>query len=237
VNTLEPTIRESLVLAHVPLLRHIAGRMGLPPGVDRGDLLGWGMIGLLAAADTFDESRGLKFSTYAYPKIRGAILDALRRADALPRERREQLQEIQRAAAVLEQELGAPPTPEEIAERCELSADDIDEALAMARVAVESSLDEGWSVGSLGALLSDPRSEDPVGTAEWEEMKQLLAASIQELPEPERTVILLYYGEEMLLRDIGEVLGVSESRVSQIHSKAVYRLNRKLVLTHGGDPR
>jgi RNA polymerase sigma factor for flagellar operon FliA len=237
MNTLPVDQRERLVLEHVPLLRHIVGRMSVPPGVERDDLLGWGMIGLLAAADSWDESRGLRFSTYAFPKIRGAILDELRRADPLSRGRREALREIERAATQLEQELGAPPTPEEIAARAGLGAEAVDEALVLARTAVESSLDEESASGRLGALLADPRSEDPVGTAEWEEMKALLSAAIQALPEPERTVILLYYAEEMMMRDIGEVLGVSESRVCQLHSKAVYRLNRELALAHGGNPR
>lgn len=229
--------REQLVLDHVPLLRHIVGRMSVPSSLDRDDLLGWGMVGLLSAADTWDETRGLKFSTYAFPRIRGAILDEMRRADLLPRGRRESLREIERSTAQLEQELGTPPTLEQIAERASVSVDDVESALADARAVIESSLDQDSANGPLGALLSDPRTEDPVGTAAWEEMKALLAATIQELPDPERTVILLYYGEEMLLKDIGDVLGVTESRVSQIHSKAIYRLNRELALAHGENAR
>jgi RNA polymerase sigma factor for flagellar operon FliA len=237
MNLAADQVREELVLAHVPLLRHIVGRMSVPTGFDRDDLLGWGMIGLLSAADTWDASRGLKFSTYAFPRSRGAILDEMRRADLLPRGRRETLREIERATAQLEQELGSPPTLEHIAERTALSVEDVESALADARAVIESSLDQESASGPLGALLSDPRTEDPVGTVAWEEMKSLISASIQELPEPERTVILLYYGEEMLLRDIGDVLGVTESRVSQIHSKAVYRLNRELALAHGENAR
>lgn len=229
--------REQLVLDHVPLLRHIVGRMSVPSGFDRDDLLGWGMVGLLSAADAWDESRGLKFSTFAFPRIRGAILDEMRRADLLPRGRRESLREIERSTAQLEQEFGTPPTLEQIAERASVSVEEVEAALADARVVVESSLDQESASGPLGALLCDPRTEDPVGTAAWEEMKGLLTTTIQELPEPERTVILLYYGEEMLLRDIGDVLGVTESRVSQIHSKAIYRLNRELALAHGENAR
>lgn len=237
MSTMSDAERERLVLEHVPLLRHIVGRMSVPVGLDRDDLLGWGMVGLLSAADSWDESRGLKFSTYAFPRIRGAILDEMRRGDLLPRGRRESLREIERATALLEQEQGTPPTLEQIAERAAVSVEDVESALADARAVIESSLDADSASGPLGALLSDPRTEDPVGTAAWDEMKALLAATIQELPEPERTVILLYYGEEMLLRDIGEVLGVTESRVSQIHSKAIYRLNRELALAHGENVR
>lgn len=237
MSTMSDAERERLVLEHVPLLRHIVGRMSVPVGLDRDDLLGWGMVGLLSAADSWDEARGLKFSTYAFPRIRGAILDEMRRGDLLPRGRRESLREIERATASLEQEQGTPPTLEQIAERAAVSVEDVESALADARAVIESSLDADSASGPLGALLSDPRTEDPDGTAAWDEMKALLAATIQELPEPERTVILLYYGEEMLLRDIGEVLGVTESRVSQIHSKAIYRLNRELALAHGENVR
>lgn len=237
MNTATDIAREALVLSHVPLLRHVVGRMSVPTGFDRDDLLGWGMVGLLSAADTWDESRGLKFSTFAFPRIRGAILDEMRRADLLPRGRRETLREIERATAQLEQELGAPPAIEQIAERAAVSVEEVEFALADARAVIESSLDQDSASGPLGALLSDPRTEDPVGTVAWEETKSLLSATIQELPEPERTVILLYYGEEMLLRDIGDVLGVTESRVSQIHSKAIYRLNRELALAHGENAR
>lgn len=237
MSALSNDAREQLVLDHVPLLRHVVGRMSVPSGFDRDDMLGWGMVGLLSAADSWDESRGLKFSTYAFPRIRGAILDEMRRADLLPRGRRESLRDIERSTAELEQELGTPPTIEQIAERAAVSVDDVESALADARAVIESSLDQDSASGPLGALLSDPRTEDPVGTVAWEEMKGLLAATIQELPEPERTVILLYYGEEMLLKDIGDVLGVTESRVSQIHSKAIYRLNRELALAHGENAR
>jgi len=229
--------RDQLILEHMSLLRHIVGRMSLPMGLDRDDLLGWGMVGLLSAADTWDASRGLKFSTFAFPRVRGAILDEMRRADLLSRGRRESVRKIERSTAHLEQEFGMPPTLEQIAKHAAVSVDDVESTLADARAAIESSLDEDSANGPLASLLSDPRTEDPVGTAAWEEMKALLAAAIQELPEPERTVILLYYGEEMLLRDIGLVLEVTESRVSQIHSKAVYRLNRELALAHGESAR
>jgi RNA polymerase sigma factor for flagellar operon FliA len=226
-----------MVLEHVPLLRHIVGRMSLPRGVDRDDVLGWGMLGLIAAAEGFDASRGLAFSTYAYSRIRGAILDELRRTDALPRAQRALLRNVERATAQLTQEYGAPPTPEEIAERAGISTDEVVEVLALARAAIEMSLEEESPGGNLSAMLTDPRSDDPVASAQWQEMKALLAQAIQRLPEPERNVILLYYGEELLLRDIGEVLGVTESRVSQIHSSAIYRLNRELALATGGSPR
>ena len=224
--------RDRLILDHVPLLHHIVGRLGIHvPGVDHEDLLGWGMLGLIAAADGWDASRGLQFSTYAYPRIRGAILDELRRLDFLPRGRRERVRELERAVHELEQTHGGPPAPEEIAAKLETSLDEVDEILGTARTAVSVSLEEGTS--PLGAMLTDPECEEPVDSLEWREMKALLVDAIQRLPEQEMTVITLYYGEELLLKEIGEVLDVTESRVSQIHSRALYRLNRELIQARG----
>jgi RNA polymerase sigma factor FliA len=227
-GTEEMSQRDALILHHVPLLRHIVGRMSLPSSLSREDMEGYGMFGLIAAADTWDESRGLKFSTYAFPKIRGAILDELRRMDFLPRGRREKLRDLDRTVAALEQENGVVPSLEEVAAKLSISLEEVDEILHSARTAFESSLDDLTEVGSLASLVADPRSTDPVGSAEWNEMKGLLIDAIQVLPDPDRTVITLYYGEELLLRDISEILGVTESRVSQIHSRALYRLNRQL---------
>lgn len=221
--------RDRLVLEHIPLLRHIVGRMtfDLPKSVDRDDLFGFGMLGLIAAADAWDSKRGLQFSTFAYTKIRGAILDEMRRTDFLPRGRREKVKEVDRFVSRLEQEQGIPPTPEEVASGMGITIDEVDEILSNARSAGEVSLDEGPSE-SFAALLSDPASEDPVGSAEWEETKNVLAEAIGGLPEQDRTVITLYYSEGLLLKEISAILGVTESRVSQIHSRAIYRLNRQL---------
>jgi RNA polymerase sigma factor for flagellar operon FliA len=225
--------RDKLILDHIPLLQHIVGRMSFdsPGRVQRDDLFGWGMRGLIEAADAFDLTRGLQFSTFAFPRIRGAILDELRALDFLPRGRRDRLREVERAIAELEQSQGAPPTPEELAKHLGTTGEEIDEILHSARVASWASL-EGGPSDEFGALLSDPRSEDPVGSAEWNEMKALLVRAMGDLPEPEKTVITLYYAEELLLKEIGEILGVTESRVSQIHSRALYRLNRELKKAH-----
>ena len=221
--------RDRLILDHLPLLHHIVGRMAfdVPGKIDREDMLGFGMIGLIMAADSWDADRGLKFSTYAFPRIRGAILDELRRMDFLPRGRREKVRELERVISRLEQRNGLPPAPEEIAADMGVTVENVDEILHHARLAAYLSLDDGPSE-ELRGLLSDPRSEDPVGSAEWREMKIVLVRTIERLPEQERTVITLYYGEELLLRSIGEILGVTESRVSQIHTRALYLLNRGL---------
>lgn len=224
--------RESLILEHMPLLQHIAGRLALelPSRVERDDLVGWGMLGLIGAADAFEPERGLKFSTYAYSRIRGAMLDELRRQDFLPRGRRESVRDTERALATLQQRLGSQPTPEQLAEELGWSLEELDEALAAGRSAAMVSLEDGPDE-NLGALLGDPSSPDPAGSAQHEELKARLVDAIGALPEPEQTVITLYYAEGLLLREIGQVIGVTESRVSQLHSRAIFRLNRDLSMT------
>lgn len=224
--------REALIIEHVPLLKHIVGRMfyDVPGTLDRDDLFGYGMVGLIAAADAWDTSRGIAFSTFAYPRIRGAILDELRRMDFLPRGRRERVREVDAAVAALEQEHGERPSPEQIAARLGWSPDEVDEVFVSASAAVRTSLDGGGDEGSdLASMLLDPSSKDPVGSAEYEELKERLIDAIAALPAQEKTVITLYYAEELLLREIADILGVTESRVSQIHSRAIYRLNRNLL--------
>jgi RNA polymerase sigma factor FliA len=221
--------REQLILGHVPLLKHIVGRMLCPPGFERDDLYGYGMLGLIAAADSWEPERGLKFSTYAYTRIRGAILDELRRCDHLSRGSRERLREVDRAIQRYEQQHGSAPAPEDIAHELGTDVGEIDELLVAARLGGGASLDEATDGSSaLSALLADPRSPDPLGSAEWNECKLQVADAIEELSEQERSVITLYYAEGLLLREISDILGVTESRVSQIHSRAIYRLNRAL---------
>lgn len=234
-NGIQETVdRDRLILEHLPLLKHIAGRFAFDTSgaVEREDLIGFGMLGLIAAADSWEPSRGLKFSTYAYTRIRGAILDELRRMDFLPRGRRERVRDLEEAFQRLEQEAGVPPTPEELAVALDTTVEEVDEILLAARSSVHSSLEAGGSE-QLGALLQDPRSQDPVGSAEWEEMKQDLMRAIEDLPDQEKTVITLYYAEDLLLREISQVLGVTESRVSQIHGRALYRLGRALQVRIG----
>ncbi len=221
--------REKLILEHVPLLRHIAGKLALdlPPNFDREDLVGYGMLGLIQAADSFEPARGLKFSTFAFPKVRGAILDELRRQDFLPRGRREKVREADRAVARFTQRNGLPPTPEELAREVGCSVDEIDEVLVSAKTASRATLDDEGGE-ALTALLSDPRCPSPVGSAEFNESKERLERAIGGLGEQDKLVITLYYAEDLMLREIAEVLGVTESRVSQIHTRALYRLNREM---------
>jgi RNA polymerase sigma factor for flagellar operon FliA len=229
--------REKLILDHVPLLKHIVGRMAfdLPSSIDREDLQGFGMIGLIQAADAWEPGRGLKFSTFAYTKIRGAILDELRRQDFLPRGRRERVRQLERVVSLIEQREGVAPSPEQIAREMGVALNDVDQILLSAKSAGHTSLDGDVSPELMG-LLCDPASDDPQGSVEWIEMKDLLVAAIRGLPEQEQTVITLYYGEELLLREIAEILEVTESRVSQVHTRALYRLNCTLSASIGSTP-
>ncbi len=224
----DPSERDILILDHIPLLRHIVGRMSFESGgLDKDDLYGFGMLGLIAAADSWDASRGLKFSTYAYTKIRGAILDELRRMDFLPRGRRERVRELDKVVRELQHVNGYAPSPEELGEAMGISPDEVDDILMQAKSCTEASIDEGDD-GQLAFMLSDPSCDSPSDSVEWEETKQKLAEIIMQLPDQEQTVITLYYAEELLLKEISDILGVTESRVSQIHSRALYRLNQKL---------
>lgn len=227
--------RERLILEHVPLLQHIAGRLAfeLPSRFEREDLVGWGMLGLISAADGFEPDRGLKFSTYAYTRIRGAMLDELRRQDFLPRGRRESVRDTERALATLQQRLGCQPTPEQLATELDWSLEQLDEALTASRSASMVSLEDGPDE-NLSAMLGDPSSPDPAGSAQHEELKARLVDAIANLPELEQSIITLYYAEGLLLREIGEVIGVTESRVSQLHTRAIFRLNRELAMATEG---
>ncbi|MDF1800001.1 MAG: FliA/WhiG family RNA polymerase sigma factor [Planctomycetota bacterium] len=226
LNALSPEQRDALILDHMGLLHHIVGQLfvDIPGGIEREDLEGYAMVGLIAAADSWDPSRGLKFSTFAYSRIRGSVLDELRRMDFLPRGRRERVRELDRYVQSFEQEHGGRPSPEQIATGLGITEPEVDEILQSARAAMRASLDDGPS-SDLAGLVSDPRCEDPSGTAEWDEMRELLTEAIQSLPKREQSVITLYYAEDLLLKEIGEILEVTESRVSQIHSRALYRLN------------
>jgi RNA polymerase sigma factor for flagellar operon FliA len=228
--------RDKLILDHVPLLKHLVGRMSfdLPSSIDRDDLYGFGMLGLINAADSYEPARGLQFSTYAYTKIRGAILDELRRLDFLPRGRRDKVRELERIVAELEQRDGIAPSLEQIARALDITVDEVDAILLTAKSAAQASIDEDASTGLLEKL-SDPSSDDPQGSAEWLETKRSLEVAIRALPQQDRTVITLYYGEELLLREIASVLGVTESRVSQIHTRALYRLNCELSARSGSN--
>jgi RNA polymerase sigma factor for flagellar operon FliA len=236
-STGDRAIRDRLILTYAPLVKYVAGRLGsgLPAHVDESDLVSYGLLGLIDAIEKFDPDRHVKFETYAINRIRGAIIDELRSLDWVPRSVRSRAREIERAIAQLEARLMRPPTDEEIAAKLGLTEEELDESLLEISRSSIGALDELWaSPGGSGdavALvdtLEDAHAVAPAGELEATEVKELIGEAIAALPEREKLVITLYYYEELTLREIGEVLGVTESRVSQLHTKALLRLQARL---------
>ncbi|MFN8187462.1 MAG: RNA polymerase sigma factor WhiG [Gaiellales bacterium] len=230
-------MRDRLVLTYAPLVKYVAGKLGsgLPSHVDESDLVSYGLLGLIDAIERYDPDRDVKFETYAIQRIRGSIIDELRSMDWVPRSVRSRAREIERTIAQLEAQLMRPPTDEEIAAKLGLSDTELDDALLEISRSSIGALDELWAspTGSGDAValvdtIEDPHSAQPGGEIEKTELKELIGESIALLPEREKLVITLYYYEELTLREIGDVLGVTESRVSQLHTKAVLRLKGRL---------
>jgi RNA polymerase sigma factor for flagellar operon FliA len=224
---------ERLILAYAPLVKYVAGRLGgrLPAHVDSEDLVQWGLEGLLSAITRFDPGMGNKFETFAISHIRGKMIDELRRMDFAPRSLRARAREVERAMQALEARLGRPPTDDEVAAELDVTVEDFRALLGDIARANVAALDEMWPGGSgegdalsLLDTLEDPNAEDPTRRLGTEERRQILADGVQRLPDREKLVVTLYYFEELTLREIGEVLRVTESRVSQLHTKALLRL-------------
>ncbi len=234
-------LRDRLILTYAPLVKYVAGRLGagLPAHVDESDLVSYGLLGLIDAIERYDPDRDVKFETYAISRIRGAIIDELRSMDWVPRSIRARARDIEKAITQLEAQLLRAPTDEEIAAKLGVSEDELDEALLEISRSSIAALDELWSnptgSGDTVALvdtLEDPHAVRPGGELEATEVRELIGEAIAALPEREKLVITLYYYEELTLREIGEVLGVTESRVSQLHTKAILRLKARLAGAH-----
>jgi RNA polymerase sigma factor FliA len=230
-------LRDRLILTYAPLVKYVAGRLGsgLPAHVDEGDLVSYGLLGLIGAIERYDPGRDVKFETYAIARIKGAIIDELRALDWVPRSVRSRAREIERAMTELEARLGTAPTDEQIADKIGITVAELEESLSEIARSSIAALDELWTVsGSDGdqvALIDtieDTEAPDPQGQLSQTEMKEAIADAIARLPEREKLVVTLYYYEELTLREIGEVLGVTESRVSQLHTKAILRLKARL---------
>ncbi len=233
----EDRARERLVVAYSPLVKYVAGRMsaGLPAHVDEADLISYGLLGLITAIERFELAREIKFETYAIPRIRGAIIDELRSLDWVPRSVRARAREIERANAKLEHKLQRAPSDEEMAKELEMEVSEFNDALLQISNSTIAALDEMWTVSdssgdqiSLLDTIHDPDAPDPEQLIDATELKDRVADAIARLPEREKLVVALYYYENLTLREIGEVLGVTESRVSQLHTKAVLRLRSRL---------
>jgi RNA polymerase sigma factor FliA len=229
--------REQLVLAFSPLVKYVAGRMssGLPAHVEESDLISYGLLGLISAIERFDPGREIKFETFAMTRIKGSIIDELRSLDWVPRSVRARARQIERANAKLEHQLHRAPTDAEVAAELEMSLEEFQDSLTRISNSSVVALDELWTLSdssgdqvSLLDTIQDPDAIDPSAAMDATEMKDRLADAIARLPEREKLVVALYYYENLTLREIGEVLGVTESRVSQLHTKAVLRLKSGL---------
>jgi RNA polymerase sigma factor for flagellar operon FliA len=230
--------RERLVVAYSPLVKFIAGRMasGLPSHVEESDLISYGLLGLIGAIERFDTEREIKFETFAVARIKGAIIDELRSLDWVPRSVRARAREVEQAHAKLEGRLQRAPTDEEMAAELDQTVEEFQNVLLDIANSSVLALDDLWTFadpegGSQVSILDtikDPQGVDPEQEAASSEIKDRLADAIESLPERERLVIALYYYENLTLREIGEVLGVTESRISQLHTKAVLRLKSRL---------
>jgi RNA polymerase sigma factor for flagellar operon FliA len=229
-----PANRDRLVLHYAPLVKYVAGRVGtgLPPHVELCDLVQSGIFGLVDAISRFEPDRGLKFETYAMQRIRGAILDDLRAQDWVPRSVRSRAREVERAMERLEACLHRTATETELADELGITVEELRDFFAQLQLTSVAALDElvaaGRGSGSLAETLADHRVEDPVAAMEDRENRRLLAEAIAQLGERDRIVVSLYYFESLTLAEIGKVLGVTESRVCQLHTRAVLRLRAKL---------
>ena len=227
--------RDRLIVKYLPLVKYVLGKISiyLPRHLDEEDLVEAGIIGLIDASEKYDPLRQVKFKTYAIPRIRGAILDELRAQDWIPRSARKKASMLERAYNTLHDRWDREPTIDEMAEELGITAKETDKMLSdvsfASLLSLETTHNNSDAEGStIGEALENPTSIDPADAYEFEEQKQLLARAVGELPEQERLVITLYYFEDLLLKEIGEIMGLSESRVSQLHSKAVFVLRTKM---------
>lgn len=228
--------REELVVEYAPLVKQIANRLAarLPDNLDVQDLIQAGMIGLLDAIEKFDPGREILFRTYAEFRVKGAMLDDLRACDWIPRSVRKMADQVGQAIARLQSELGRQPEEREIAGKLGLSLDDYRALLLKSRTAPLLSLDDLVAYGgendhgNIFDVLEDPGCTDPLDSLSLQDMQERLSAAIEKLPEKEKLLLSLYYDEELNLKEIGQVMGVTESRVSQIRTQSIMRLRAAL---------
>jgi RNA polymerase sigma factor for flagellar operon FliA len=228
--------REAVIKEYAPMVKYVANRiaMRLPPHVEVDDLISVGVLGLIDAIDKYDSTRGAKFKTYAEFRVRGAILDELRAMDWVPRSVRQKASSMDGVVQKLQNKLGRRPEDDEVAEEMGVSLDELfttlNETKSMPILSLEDLgiAKESGEQQSLLDCLAGKNDADPQTYLRLVELKEIIAKAIDTLPEKERLMISLYYYEELTMKEIGEVLGITESRVSQIHSKAVFRLRNKL---------
>ncbi|MBQ8147678.1 MAG: FliA/WhiG family RNA polymerase sigma factor [Lachnospiraceae bacterium] len=228
----DPAIREELIMEYVPLVKVVSGRLSMYLGytVEYDDLVSYGIFGLIDAIDKFDYGKGIKFETYASLRIRGSILDQIRKMDWIPRSVRQKQKQMEAAISKIEAEENRVATDEEIAKELNISMDEYFNWQGQTKVTNIASIDEFVDQGIEVKAFDSHKyaNNEPEKAYEQEEMKELLASSLEGLTEKERMVVLLYYYEELTLKEISKVLDVSESRISQLHTKALQKMKKIL---------
>jgi RNA polymerase sigma factor for flagellar operon FliA len=235
-KTKSPQLRDKFIRQYMPLVKYVAGKVsvGMPGSVDFDDLVGYGQFGLLDAINKFDPEKNVKFKTYAVTRIRGAIFDELRTLDWVPRSVRQKSKEIEDAIVKAESKLGRSASDEEIAAEMGVSVAEFQQSILKVSGTSVLSLNDVWYSGeesehvSIGDCIESPSSLNPDVIVEREEIRRVIIEAINELPEKEKMVLVLYYHEDMTFKEMGQVLELSESRVSQLHTKANLRLRAKL---------
>lgn len=235
-DTGSPRLREAIIVQYAPLVKYVAGKLAvnMPSNVDFDDLVGYGTFGLIDAVNKFSLDKAVKFKTYAVTRIRGSIFDELRSLDWVPRSVRQKAKEVDSTVQILESHLGRSATEEEIADYMNVSVQDFRKTLLKISGTSLLSLNELWNTGndndkvSIQDSIESPAGLQPDVIIEKEEIKRVIAGAITELPEKEKQVLVLYYYEELTLKEIGKILEVTESRVSQLHTRAIVRLRGKL---------
>lgn len=241
-KTRDAKIRDHFVRQYAPLVKYVAGKVaiGMPHNVEFDDLVGYGVFGLFDAIAKFDPEKHVKFKTYAVTRIRGAIFDELRSIDWVPRSVRQKTRELEEAIRTLEAQMGRAATDEEIAAAMSISVDELQGLILKISGTSMLSLNDVWYAGeeddkiSIGESIESPASMNPDIIVEKGEIKRVIMRAIQELPDKEKKVLVLYYYEDLTLKEIGHVLGVTESRISQLHTKAIMRLRGKLTSVRKG---
>jgi RNA polymerase sigma factor for flagellar operon FliA len=232
----DPKIRELFIKQYAPLVKYVAGKVavGMPHNVEFDDLVEFGVFGLLDAIEKFDPDKNVKFKTYAVTRIRGAIFDELRSIDWVPRSVRQHAREIEDAISSLEAQLGRTATDQEVANSLGMNENEYLKTMMKISGTSILSLDDVWFSGdendkvSIGDSIESPSNLNPDVIVEKDEIRRVIVEAINELPDKEKKILVLYYYEDLTLKEIGEVLEVTESRVSQLHTKAILRLRAKL---------